>query len=40
MANLFIFQKDVLIVNNYDFYQNMNILDFIRDVGKIIQLNI
>ena len=23
-----------IIVNNYDFYKNMNVLDFLRDVGK------
>lgn len=27
------------IVNNYDFYKNMNVLDFLRDVGKTITVN-
>ncbi len=25
-----------IVVNNYDFYKNMNVLDFLRDVGKSI----
>ena len=28
-----------LLVNNYDFYKNMNILDFLRDVGKYLTVN-
>ncbi len=27
------------LVNNYDFYQNMNVLDFLRDVGKYLTVN-
>lgn len=27
------------IVNNLDFYQNMNVLDFLRDVGKTLTVN-
>ena len=27
------------IVNNYDFYKNMNVLDFLRDVGKNLTIN-
>ncbi len=27
------------IINNYDFYKNMNILQFLRDVGKLINVN-
>ncbi len=27
------------IVNNYDFYKDMNVLDFLRDVGKSITVN-
>jgi tyrosyl-tRNA synthetase len=27
------------IVNNYDFYKNMNVLDFLRDVGKTASIN-
>ncbi len=27
------------IVNNYDFYSNMNVLDFLRDVGKTLTVN-
>ena len=26
-------------VNNYDFYKNMNVLDFLRDVGKTANIN-
>jgi tyrosyl-tRNA synthetase len=28
-----------IMVNNYDFYKNMNVLDFLRDVGKTIGIN-
>jgi tyrosyl-tRNA synthetase len=28
-----------LFVNNYDFYQQMNVLDFLRDVGKTLTAN-
>ena len=28
-----------LVVNNFDFYQNMNVLDFLRDVGKFLTVN-
>ncbi len=28
-----------LLVNNYDFYKDMNILDFLRDVGKYLTVN-
>lgn len=28
-----------IIVNNYDFYKNMNVLDFLRDVGKNLTVN-
>jgi tyrosyl-tRNA synthetase len=27
------------ILNNYDFYKNMNVLDFLRDVGKTLTVN-
>ncbi|MBC6992918.1 tyrosine--tRNA ligase [Neolewinella lacunae] len=27
------------VVNNYDFYQNMNVLDFLRDVGKTLTIS-
>ncbi len=27
------------IVNNIDFYKNMNVLDFLRDVGKTLTIN-
>ncbi len=30
---------DCEIVNNYDFYKDMNILQFLRDVGKLINVN-
>ncbi len=28
-----------LMVNNYEFYRNMNVLDFLRDVGKTLTVN-
>ena len=28
-----------LLVNNYDFYANMNVLDFLRDAGKFLTVN-
>lgn len=28
-----------MLVNNYDFYKNMNVLDFLRDVGKYLTVN-
>lgn len=28
-----------VLVNNYDFYKNMNVLDFLRDVGKTLTIN-
>ena len=28
-----------LLVNNYDFYKDMNVLDFLRDVGKYLTVN-
>lgn len=28
-----------VIVNNYDFYKNMNVLEFLRDVGKTLTVN-
>ncbi len=28
-----------ILVNNYDFYKNMNVLDFLRDVGKTLTVN-
>jgi tyrosyl-tRNA synthetase len=28
-----------IMVNNYDFYANMNVLDFLRDVGKFLTVN-
>ncbi|MCB0633841.1 MAG: tyrosine--tRNA ligase, partial [Lewinella sp.] len=29
----------VILVNNHDFYRNMNVLDFLRDVGKTLTVN-
>lgn len=26
----------LLFVNNYDWYKNMNIIDFLRDIGKFL----
>jgi tyrosyl-tRNA synthetase len=28
-----------LVLNNHDFYKNMNVLDFLRDVGKYLTVN-
>jgi len=28
-----------IVVNNYDFYKNMNVLDFLRNVGKTLTVN-
>src|SRR5690606_9014730 len=28
-----------LMVNNYEFYRNLNVLDFLRDVGKTLTVN-
>ena len=32
-------ENKALMVNNLDFYKNMNVLDFLRDVGKTITVN-
>ena len=32
-------ENKALLVNNYDFYKNMNVLDFLRDVGKTANVN-
>lgn len=32
-------KNSAIIVNNYDFYSNMNVLDFLRDVGKYFTVN-
>jgi tyrosyl-tRNA synthetase len=32
-------QNKALLVNNYDFYKDMNILDFLRKVGKTLTIN-
>ena len=34
-----IFDNNVTVVNNYDWTKNINILDFLRDVGKYINVN-
>ncbi len=42
MAKLLNFEdgeNKALLVNNYDFYKNMNVLDFLRDVGKNLTIN-
>ena len=28
-----------IVINNYDFYSDMNVLDFLRDVGKTLTIN-
>ena len=32
-------ENEPLLVNNYDFYKDMNVLSFLRDVGKHLTLN-
>jgi tyrosyl-tRNA synthetase len=32
-------ENKAILVNNYDFYKNMNVLDFLRDVGKTANVN-
>jgi tyrosyl-tRNA synthetase len=32
-------KNHAIIVNNYSFYANMNVLDFLRDVGKYLTVN-
>ena len=32
-------ENKAILLNNYDFYKNMNILDFLRDVGKNLTIN-
>ncbi len=32
-------ENKALMVNNYDFYREMNVLDFLRDVGKTLTVN-
>ncbi|GAB5553259.1 MAG: tyrosine--tRNA ligase [Saprospiraceae bacterium] len=32
-------ENAALMVNNLDFYKNMNVLDFLRDVGKTLTIN-
>ena len=32
-------ENKAITVNNYDFYKNMNVLDFLRDVGKTASIN-
>ena len=34
-----LFGEDVTIVNNYDWFKNINYIDFLRDVGKYINVN-
>jgi tyrosyl-tRNA synthetase len=31
--------QDVRVINNYDFYRDMNVLDFLREVGKTVTVN-
>lgn len=35
----YLFGKDIKIVNNYDWFKNMNYIDFLRDIGKYINVN-
>lgn len=34
-----LFGEEIQIVNNFDWFQNMNYIDFLRDVGKYINVN-
>ena len=32
-------ENAAVVINNYDFYRDMNVLDFLRDVGKTLTVN-
>lgn len=32
-------EQSAMLLNNYDFYQGMSVLDFLRDVGKTLTIN-
>ena len=34
-----LFGKDTLVLNNYDWFKNYNYIDFLRDVGKYVNLS-
>lgn len=34
-----LFGEDTLVVNNYDWFQNYNFIDFLRDVGKYVNVS-
>lgn len=34
-----LFGSDILVVNNYDWFKNYNYIDFLRDIGKCINVN-
>ena len=34
-----LFSNDILVVNNYDWFKDYNYIDFLRDVGKYINVN-
>lgn len=34
-----LFSTDIEIVNNYDWFKNINYIDFLRDVGKYVNVN-
>lgn len=40
LAQFFDFRKSALFVNNYDWFKNFKVLDFLRDVGKYFQVNV
>ena len=31
-------RHEPIFVNNHDFYKNMNVLDYLRDVGKVLRM--
>lgn len=33
-----LFGDDILVLNNYDWFKNMNYIDFLRDIGKVINV--
>ena len=34
-----LFGEDTLVVNNYDWFQNYNFIDFLRDIGKYVNVS-
>lgn len=39
LIQFFDFKKTAILVNNFDWFKNLNFLDFLRDIGKHFQIN-